>query len=72
MAKSPKQAAVAHVNRKFPKLKGSRPSVKKAGDNRIYTFKKSVEVAPGGPKMKQVVRVTVNKDGKIVKTVASK
>ncbi len=72
MAKSPREAACAHVARKFPHLKGTRPTVKTAGGNRIFTFKKSVSVSPGGPKVSQVVRVTVDDKGKIVKVLASK
>jgi hypothetical protein len=72
MAKSPRDAACSHVYRKYPHLKGVRPSVGKAGANKVYTFSKSVATSPGGPKMKQVVRVTVKADGSIVKVVASK
>lgn len=72
MAKSPREAACAHVARKFPYLKGCRPKVKRQGKSRIYTFKGSVETSPGGPKVNQVVRVTVDPDGKVLKVVASR
>ncbi len=72
MARKPREAACAHVGRKFPLLKGVRPTVRRAGPNRVYTFQTSVATSPGGPKLRHVVRVTVNEAGHILKVVASK
>lgn len=70
-ALSPRKHACDHVYRKFPVLKGTRPKMKKAGDNRIFTFEKTVR-AEGGPALKQIVKVTVNPAGQILKVVASR
>lgn len=72
MARTAREVACAHVYRKFPLLKGTRPSVRRAGPNRVYTFQSAVTTSPGGPSLRQVVRVTVDPAGSIVKVVVSK
>ena len=66
------EAVCGQVYRRFPELKGAKPTVKRAGPDTVYTFSKSVPVQPGGPSIRLVVRVTVDADGRIVKTVSSK
>ena len=70
--KSPRATACAHVYRKFHDLKGVKPTVRPAGPNKAFTFKRSVPTGGGGPSLKQIVRVTVDPKGKIVKVVASR
>jgi hypothetical protein len=70
--KSPRATACAHVYRKFRDLKGAKPTVRPAGPNKVFTFKRSVSTGQGGPSLNQIVRVTVNPAGKIVKVVASR
>jgi len=72
MADTARQAACACVYGKFPLLAGVRPSVQRAGPHRVFTFAKMVAVAPGGPKLHQIVRVTVDDAGRIVKVAASR
>ena len=71
-AKTPRATACAHVYRKFHDLKGVKPTLRRAGPNRVYTFKRSVATGGGGPSLQQIVRVTVNPAGHIVKVVASR
>ena len=72
MAASGREAACSHVYRKFPTLKGVRPTVQQTGANRVYTFQKRVLTGEAGPALRQVVRVTVDGDGRILKVVASR
>jgi hypothetical protein len=72
MGDASRQAACDHVYRKYPLLAGVRPAVQSAGPNRVYTFAKDVPTSPGGPSLRQIVRVTVDAAGKIVKVVASR
>ena len=69
---SPRKAACDHVYRKFPDLEGTRPKVRKAGDNRVFTFEKVLQEGTGGPALKQIVKVTVSDTGQIQKVVASR
>jgi hypothetical protein len=67
-----RQAACDAVYRRFPHLAGARPTAACVGDRWIYTFDRSVPTAPGGPKIRQIVRVTVDAEGRVVKVVASR
>jgi len=70
--RAPREVACALVARKFPSLAGVPPSVRRSGENEVYTFQKKLATAVGGPSLRQVVRVTVDAAGRIVKVVASK
>jgi hypothetical protein len=70
-AVSPRKAACDHVYRKFPHMSGTRPSVRKVGEQRVFIFEKALSEA-GGPVIKQVVKVTVSETGAIQKVVASR
>ena len=72
MGSDERAAVCAQVYRKHPAMNGVRPSVQKRGANRVYTFRKRVPTAPGGPQIDQVVRATVDSGGRIVKLVASR
>lgn len=63
------EAACKYVARKFPLLADVRPTVTRAGQNDVYTFAQDVPVLPGGPKLRQVVRITVDAGGHILKVV---
>ncbi len=71
-SKSPRATACAHVYRKFHDLKGVKPTVRPAGPNKVFTFKGRIDTGAGGPKLTQIVKVTVSPAGKIVKVVASR
>ncbi len=66
------QRVRAQVARRYPDLAAVTPSVQRAGPNWVYTFRHRQPLAPGGPELSQVVRVTVDADGRIVKLVASR
>jgi len=53
-------------------MKGVRPKMTRQGSRRVYTFSKSVATSPGGPKISQIVRATVDDGGRIIKVVASR
>jgi hypothetical protein len=40
--------------------------------HRVFTFAKAVAVEPGGPKLRHVVRVTIDADGRILKVVTAR
>jgi len=67
-------AACAHVYRQFPALNGVRPSSQRAGPNLVFTFRRGDGAARGDPHpaMHQIVRVTVDEGGRIVRVVASR
>ena len=66
------RAACERVYRQFPELRGVRPSVAATGGKRVFTFRRDIPVAPGGPAVRQVVRVTVGTDGQVLKVAASR
>lgn len=66
-----RQAAIDHVRRRFPLLAGVAPACVPDGERRIYTFARTVPTSPGGPAIRQVVRVTVSGD-RVVKVVLSR
>lgn len=70
-ALSPRKAACDHVYRSFPDMKGARPRMSKRGPHRVFTFQKTMRER-GGPVLKQVVKVTVDDAGKVLKVVASR
>ena len=70
--KSPRAAACRYAYRKFRDLKDVKPTVRKAGPHRVFTFKKDIGGKGGGPKLKKIVKITVSNEGKIVKVVASR
>ncbi|MCB0218037.1 MAG: hypothetical protein H6648_08625 [Caldilineae bacterium] len=72
MAESPRAVACRHVYRKFKAMEGVKPSVQAAGPNRVFTFRRSDATSPGGPSISQIVRVTVDPEGRILRVVASR
>jgi hypothetical protein len=71
VAVSPREAACQHAYRAFPALAGVRPTVRRAGPHRVYTFQKTFP-SDGGPAHRQLVRVTVDEGGRIVKVVTAR
>lgn len=69
---SGREAASAAAWKKVPALKGVTPVVSKSGQNTLYTFAKSVPGGPGGRSVRQVVKVTVSPEGRVLKVVASR
>ena len=67
-----RQAACDHVYRRFRSLQGVRPTAAHVGDHWVYTFDKTMSTSPDGPRLRQVVRVTVDEAGRVVKVVASR
>jgi hypothetical protein len=72
MADSGRRAACERVKRDFPELAGLAPRTECRGPVRVFTFSKDVPTAPGGPRLRQTVRVTVDAQGRVVKVVASR
>lgn len=72
MGDSERTAVCKHVYSKHPGMKGVRPKMSRQGSRRVYTFSKSVAASPGGPKINQIVRATVDDGGRIIKVVASR
>jgi hypothetical protein len=70
-AMSPRKAACDHVYAAFPDMKGSRPTMKQNGQVRVFTFAKTLSDG-SGPALKQIVRVSVDQSGKVLKVVASR
>lgn len=65
-----------HVERKFPELKGARPSVKRQGSssdqpNYLLVYKGKAEL-PGGKTMDRIVRVVADESGKIIRLSTSR
>jgi hypothetical protein len=71
-AETPQALACRHVYRKFKDLEGVKPSLQRAGPNRVYTFKRKLDGGPGGARIMQVVRVTISPEGRVLKLVASR
>ena len=67
-----RKAACDHVARKFPNLAGVSPKAAQRGDGWVYTFDKTVAASPGGPKIRQIVHVTVDGSGRVKKVMASR
>jgi hypothetical protein len=60
------------VYTRFPIMRGTRPTVSTRKDGgRTFTFKARVPI-PGGHTLTQVVRVTVDREGRVVSMTASK
>jgi hypothetical protein len=70
-AVSPRKAACDHVYAAFPEMRGARPTVRQNGPTRTFIFAKTLG-AGGSPALQQVVKVTVDGQGRIVKVVASR
>jgi hypothetical protein len=68
---SPRKAACDHVYSAFPDMKGARPSMKQAGEVRVFTFAKTLSEGMG-PALKQIIKVSVDPQGKVLKVVASR
>jgi hypothetical protein len=68
---SPRKAACDHVYSAYPDMKGARPSVREAGGNRVFVFEKTLS-EKNGPALRQVVKVTVDSGGRVLKVVASR
>ncbi len=62
-----------HVYRKFPEVKGARPTQKRApsGPNIILTYRHK-SATEDGQAIERVVRATVAPDGKVVKILTSR
>ena len=71
MADTGRRAACDRVYGSFPELDGVRPSVQRAGPNRVFTFQKE-HPAGGGAGVLQTVRVTVDPEGRVVKVAVSR
>lgn len=69
---SVREAVCEKVARQYPEMRGVRPKESSSGPNRVYTFRKTLPVAPDGPRVTITVRATVDRDGRVVKVVASK
>jgi hypothetical protein len=67
-----REAACAVAYRRFPILQGVAPRAERSGDRTVYTFEKTVATSPGGPRLRQIVRVTVDGAGRVTKVVGSK
>jgi hypothetical protein len=67
-----RRAACDRAYRLFPELRGVQPSAAGTGGTRVFTFRRDIPVAPGGPVLRQVVRVTVSTDGRVLKVAASR
>ncbi len=72
MADPGRDAACTLVWQRFPPLRGSRPAVQRVGPNWVYVFSAASRTGPGGKSVRQVVRVTVNGDGSVVKVTTSR
>ncbi len=68
----PRRAACEAAWERVPALKGTKPSVSRAGPHRIYTFTGRSDSGPGGKTVTQYVKVTVADDGRVIKVVASR
>lgn len=67
----------SQVFRQFPEMKGARPSVQKQGsaarDTQLYLVKYETTVqGANGKSIKRWVRVSVDENGKIIKTSTSR
>jgi hypothetical protein len=69
------EAICARVYRRFPEMKGVRPSVKrqqaKGQDRFLLRFETTVSLE-GGARMSSTVRVVANGDGRILKMTSSR
>lgn len=70
------QKVTRQVERKFPELKGSRPTVKQQGGGKdspqyLLVYKGKAEL-PGGKKMDRVVRVVATSEGKVIRMSTSR
>lgn len=72
MAVDPRRAACETAWERVPALKGTKPSVSRAGPHRVYTFTGRVPAGPGGRTIVQHVKVTVDDEGRVIKVVASR
>jgi hypothetical protein len=72
MAEPGREAACAAAYKRFPALTGVRPTVQFVGPNRVFVFDGQVPGGPAGRTMRQVVRVTVDAGGKVVKVAVSR
>ena len=66
------QAACEHAWRRFPELAGCRPKVLVRGAMRVFTFSRDIPTSPGGPKIRKTVRLTVDAEGRVIKTAVSR
>ncbi|MCW5881423.1 MAG: hypothetical protein KIS91_10870 [Anaerolineae bacterium] len=62
---------IAHVTRRFPEMRGVVPSTSngQSAGQMIYTFRTQVELDTG--RMTCIVRVIVDEQGRIVRTISS-
>jgi hypothetical protein len=69
------QAICERVYRRFPEMKGIRPSVRRqqfqGRDQFLLRFETAVSVE-GGARLQAIVRVVTNADGKILKMTSSR
>lgn len=70
------QKVTRKIEREFPELKGSRPSVKQQGGGKgdpqyLLVYKGKVNL-PGGKNMDRVVRVVATADGKVLRMSTSR
>lgn len=62
---------MAHVSRRFPEMRGVAPSTTsgQSAGQMIYTFRTQVELDAG--RMTCIVRVVVDEQGRILRTISS-
>ena len=72
MAASAREAACKAAWRKVPALRGVKPTMKRVGDRRVFTFSKQVATSPGGPKIRHRAKVTVGASGRVEKVVVGR
>jgi hypothetical protein len=65
------RAACEAAYARFPGLAGVKPALERDGPRRVYVFSSSGP-GPGGKTLRQVVRVTVDEGGRVLKVSASK
>lgn len=65
-------AAREAAARRFPALAGARPACARSGGGWVFTFDHHVPDGPGGRPLHQVVRVSVDESGRVVKVVAAR
>lgn len=71
MNNAAKDKVSRHVERKFPELKGARPSIQPQSPNFLLIYKGKVEL-PGGKRMDRIVRVVADESGKIIRLSTSR
>jgi len=72
MVDTPRSRAMKAAAAKLPAARGVAPSLQRAGDRRVYTFRVPGPCAPGRPPAAQLVKVTVGPMGDVLKVLVSR